>query len=95
MTCSLPSTLTVLSWLFLYDQDKKNFGRFGNWDTYCDTDVSIKWNGIKGTVTGKIKHHDEIHTVKAGYHFPLSMSSFYGDGVSKTIEWRANLWTKA
>lgn len=68
-----------------YDPDKKNFGRFGNWDTYCDTDVSIKWNGIKGTVTGKIKHHDEIHTVKAGYHFPLSMSSFYGDGVSKTI----------
>ncbi len=69
-----------------FDPDKQDFGRFGKWTDYCDG-VSIKWSGVKGTVTGTIKKHEDIegNKVKAGTHFPLALSSYYFDGVPKTI----------
>lgn len=67
------------------DPSKKDFGRFGKWEDYCDTNLSVQWNGVKGTVTGKVKHHDQIGTVKAGNHFPLGLAEYYFDGIPKTI----------
>ncbi len=66
------------------DPAKKDFGRFGKWEEYCDG-VSIDWDGVKGTVKGTIKHHGEIGTVKAGNHFPLGLVAFYFDGVPKSV----------
>ncbi len=70
-----------------FDPTKKDFGSYGKWTDYCDENLQIKWNGVKGTVTGKIKHHDAISDgkVKAGNHFPLGLAAYYFDGVPKTI----------
>ena len=67
-----------------YDADKSDFGRYGTISQYVES-LSIEWDGTKGTVTGKLLKHNAIgDKVKAGHHFPLSLSDWY-DGVTKTV----------
>lgn len=49
-----------------------------------DGNVSISWTGVKGAVTGNIKHVDDYSTFfgqdeKEGYFFPLELDASYKD----------------
>ena len=67
------------------DPDKKDFGGYGKMEDYVEN-ISITWNGVKGKVTGTIKHHEAVGTkqVKEGWHYPLGMAEYY-DGVAKDV----------
>lgn len=67
------------------DAAKEDFGRYGKKTDYV-RDLSISWDGIKGTATGTLLKHEIIGDgkVPAGHHFPLSMSDWY-DGVAKDV----------
>lgn len=68
-----------------YDAAKEDFGRYGNKSQYVKN-LSIVWDGIKGTATGELLKHVAIGDGKVpeGHHFPLSMSAWY-DGIAKNV----------
>ena len=69
------------------DPNKTDFGSFGKTEDYVK-DIVIRWDGVKGFVTGTIKKHDAVGTdgkVKAGYHYPLGLAAYYFDGTPKTV----------
>ena len=69
-----------------YDSTKEDFGRFGKKEQYV-RNLNIVWDGIKGTATGELLKHEAIGEgkVSAGHHFPLSMASWFGDGIKKDV----------
>lgn len=68
-----------------YDAEKSDFGRYGKKDQYVKN-LSIVWDGVKGTATGELLNHGPIGDgkVAAGHHFPLSMANWY-DNVAKDL----------
>lgn len=83
---------------------QKNFGRYGKTTDYLDDNVSIAWDGVKGTVSGTIKWYNEnsneaaTQIKSAGNYYPLVLTDYFKDKnvtvnnkTAKQYEWIAKL----
>ena len=60
---------------------KTDFGRYGEYSTYVDGELTVEWDGINGKVSGKLKHYDGSgQMVKVeGHHLPVVLNQWFKD----------------
>ena len=61
--------------------EKTDFGRYGEYSTYVDGELTVEWDGINGKVSGKLKHYDGSgQMVKVeGHHLPVVLNQWFKD----------------